>query len=272
MNYNNIPQEILKNLHSKNKNQKESNDFCKNYAIKFLQEKGLLLNEENLEIIFSSSYLSTINSFFKNKHNTSFANGTTIVPKYFKDTITDYYSNSDKHFIVINTEIPEIINNKVFLKATIVHELVHHIDFSYYDINEQKFEIYKDLFLFFSEYRAKYYQELFLIEKKQYNKSHTPIKECQKLLSKEIDINKDIHNILYNIFQGVGYVIAHNNISSFGIPSRNLKVEHRKNINSLKKIEPDNKKGSMDNLITFLNELFDKDEIQDINFLEKFIN
>lgn len=270
--FNDIQQEILKNSNSKNKNQKENYEFYKNNAIKFLKEKGLLVNEANLEIFFSNSYIQKIRTFFKTNQSHNFANGGIIIPKYHKNNIIDYYLNSDKHFIVINTKVTEFLKNKLFFTATIVHELVHHIDFCYYDINEQKFKSDNYLFMLFSEYRAKYYQELYLIENNQFNTLHPPIKECKELLSKKINIDTDTNNILYKTFHGVGYIVAHNNISSSIFTSKNLKKEHKENINSLKKLEPDDKKENLDNLIDFLNELIDKDKIQEINFLEEFIN
>lgn len=270
--FNDIQQEILKNSNSKNKNQKENYEFYKNNAIKFLKEKGLLVKEANLEIFFSNSYIQKIRTFFKTNQSHNFSNGGIIIPKYHKNNIIDYYLNSDKHFIVINTEVTEFLKNKLFFTATIVHELVHHIDFCYYDINEQKFKSDNYLFMLFSEYRAKYYQELFLIENNQAFTSHSPIEDTKQLLLQEKNIDKNANNILYNTFHGIGYIVAYNQMPSCKLSINDLKEEHKNNILSLKKLEKPDKIGNLDNLINFLTELINKNEIQDIPFLEEFIS
>lgn len=272
MDFNTTSQKILKNISSKNKNQKENYDFYKNGAIKFLREKGLFLTEENLKIYFSNSYIQKVKTFFKCKHNPLFSNGSTIIPKYHKNKLVDCYSNSDKHFIIINTENPENYRNKTIFTSTIIHELVHHIDFCYYDVNELKFEKDKYLFMLFSEYRAKYYQELFLIDNKQAFASSSPIENTKQLLLQEQNNDKNINNILYYTFHGIGYLTAYNQMATCKTCINDLKEKHKNNILSLKKLENPNQNGSLDNLISFLSELIDKNKIQDITFLEEFIS
>lgn len=272
MDFTNMPQEIFKNISNKNENKKDNYESDKHSAIKFLQENGLNIDEENLEIFFCNSYIQKVKSFFKCEHIPQFSNGSTIIPKYHKNQLVDCLSDSEKHFIIINTEILENLKNKNFFTSIIVHELVHHIDFCYYDINERKFKADNYLFMLFSEYRAKYYQELFLIENNQAFTSHSPIEDTKQLLLQEKNIDKNANNILYNTFHGIGYIVAYNQMPSCKLSINDLKEEHKNNILSLKKLEKPDKIGDLDNLINFLTELINKNEIQDIPFLEEFIS
>ena len=120
-------------------------------SIDFLYSQNIIL-KHHINFCFSDHFLEDVNNLliYKNFKSNN-ASGTLLYPQ---NTPTI----DNQPYIVININPATFITQNLI--SHIIHELVHFIDYSNNYISTE----YKSFFKLISEYRAKYYQELFYLK------------------------------------------------------------------------------------------------------------
>lgn len=268
----------------KSDNKQKEIEYIKytNEAIEFIRHHNIKLIK-NFQINFTKTFIQTLNSYYKNERKLS--NACTVVPFFQRYELYEHIykllSKEQINLIIINSSD---LKGSLPYTATIVHELIHHTDFAKLELTP--FNVNPYLFILFSEYRAKYYQELYHFTNTKlqlklnypvltsYNSSFQIFKTTFNNI--EHNIKKDkIFNLFYNAFHSVGTLLALSKIYKNNdlIFFNTLKNDFEDSLKQLNKVtfSPDDlekKYYYFEEAKNILNKLIHLNELQEIDFIK----